>query len=53
MLEGEDGEGDEGDIEPGEYGGEEEGDRPAEEEQGGDQAQRLNIWSSWRWTTLR
>ena len=43
VLEGEDDEGDEDDVEPGKEGGEEEGDRPAEEEQGGGQAQRLHI----------
>ena len=43
MLEGEDSEGDEDDVEPGEEGGEEKGDRPAEEEQGGGQAQWLHI----------
>ena len=43
VLEEEDGEGDEDDVEPGEEGGEEEGDRPVEEEQRGGEAQRLHI----------
>ena len=43
MLESEGGEGDEGDVEPGKHRGEKEGDRPAEEEEGGGQTQRLNI----------
>ena len=43
MLQQQDGDGDQEDIEPGQQGGEEERDRPAEEEQRGDKAQRLQM----------
>ena len=43
MLQQQDGDGDQGDVEPGQQGGEEERDRPAEEEQRGDKAQRLQM----------
>ena len=43
VLQQQDGDGDQGDVEPGQQGGEEERDRPAEEEQRGDKAQRLQM----------
>ena len=43
VLEDKDGDCDEADVNPGEHGREEKGDRPTEEEERGGQAQRLHI----------